>query len=519
MQKINKIIISLVLLGLSGSCTSDILEKQPLDSLSPATFYKDETQSKIALTGVYNTIAPRDTPIEFFQFDFMSDNNYCQDGWQGSKEYGDWQQNSNSWASGALWAFAYKGIVRANSFITNVEQASMPDATKTRMKAEARFIRGYMYFQLITYFGDVPIVKEVQAITDGQIARTPKSQVLDYILADLDYATANLPTAYGNNDVGRATKGAALAFKAKALLYNQKWTEAAAAAQAVINLGIYSLQSDYAGIFDEANENNPEVIFDIQYIKNTFTQAWPGTCISFTQWSTANATSDLINSYYMKNGKAITDQSSGYNAQDPYKNRDSRLAASVVLPGSPFVNGDVFIPFGTGNSYLGARPRKYADLYNTNQGNCGINTILMRYADILLMRAEALIESGSTDAEVYKLIDQVRTRVGMPTVESAEGTGLTQVQLRSIVRHERRVEFFIEGTRYADMLRWKDSSLIHDVYGYDHTLTNPASPATWVFSQIKYAGRTFDSAKGFLWPIPQNEIQVNKLLTQNPGYN
>lgn len=520
MKKINKIIVSLVLLGLLAGCTNDILVKTPLGSLSPSTFYKDENQSKIALAGVYNALVPSgwNIPIHFYQFDFMSDNSYCQDGWQGSKEYGDWQQNSNSWASGSLWGFAYKGIVRANTFIINVDQATMPDATKTRMKAEARFIRAYMYLQLITYFGDVPIVPEVQAISDGQIARSPKSQVLDYITTDLDYAAANLPTTYSSADMGHATKGAALAYKAKALLYNQKWSEAATAAQDVMNLHTYSLQSDYAGIFDESNENNSEVIFDIQYIKNTFTQPWPGTCTSFTQWSTANATSDLINSYYMTNGKAITASGSGYNAQTPYTNRDPRLAASVVLPGSPFVNGDVFIPFGTGNSYLGARPRKYADLYNTNQGNCGINTILMRYADVLLMRAEALIESGSTAAEVYTLIDQVRARVSMPTVESVEGTGLTQVQLRAIVRHERRVEFFIEGTRYADMLRWKDASLIHDVYGYDHTLTDPASPATWVFTQIKYASRTFDSAKGFLWPIPFGEMQVNKLLTQNTGY-
>lgn len=519
MKKINIIIVSIVLLNLVFSCTPDLINKAPLDAISPATFYQDGAQSKIALMGVYNSIVPRDVPTQFYQFDFMSDNDYCQDGWQGSKEFGDWVQNSSSWAAGALWSFGYSGIVRSNSFLTNVDKATMSETVRIQMKAEARFIRAYMYFTLISYYGDVPLVPEVQSATNSQIARTPKAQVLDYIIADLTFAAANLPTTYSGGDVGRVTKGAALAFKAKALLYNEKWADAAQAAQEVINLGTYSLYPNYATLFDESKENNIEVIFDIQYIKNTFTQSWPGSCTSFTQWSTANATADLINSYYTTNGLPITNTASGYNAQDPYTNRDPRLAASVVLPGSPFVNGVTFLPASTGNSYLGARPRKYADLYNTNPGNCAINTILMRYADVLLMRAEALIESGSTVPEVYTLIDQVRARVNMPTVESVEGTGLTQTKLRAILRHERRVEFFIEGTRYADMLRWKDASLVHDVYGYDLSkLTNPASAATWTFSQIKYAGRTFDPSKGFLWPIPHNEMQVNKLLTQNPGY-
>lgn len=144
----------------------------------------------------------------------------------------------------------------------------------------------------------------------------------------------------------------------------------------------------------------------------------------------------------------------------------------------------------------------------------------MRYADIYLMRAEALIESGNTSQEVYTLIDKVRARVGMPSVESVEGTGLNQSQLRDILRHERKVEFGVEGTRYADMLRWQDVSLVHDVYGYDKSLlSDPSGSATWTFKQIKVAPRVFNAAKGWLWPIPQADIDINKnLLPNNPGY-
>ena len=114
----------------------------------------------------------------------------------------------------------------------------------------------------------------------------------------------------------------------------------------------------------------------------------------------------------------------------------------------------------------GTRPRKYADIKGTDSYNVGLNQIVLRYADILLMRAEALIELGNTSQEVYDLIDKVRARVNMPKIEDAEGTGLTQEQLRKILRYERRVEFLIGGHRYTDMLRWKDESLVHDVYGY-----------------------------------------------------
>jgi starch-binding outer membrane protein, SusD/RagB family len=520
MKNLYKIIISFTLLILVSSCNKDLLDKTPLESLSPATFYENESESKIALIGVYGDIDPRDwhnVPIHWYQFDFMSDNNYCQDAWQGSKEFGEWTQNSSSWTAESKWAKAYSTIVRANSFLVNVEKATMSDSVKAQMKAEARFIRAYMYADLIHFYGDVPLVAEVQALETAKIARTSKSDVLTSVIADFDYAATYLPSTYSSADVGRATKGAALAFKAKALLYNENWTEAAQAAKDVMDLNVYGLFEDYAGLFEEANENNKEVIFDIQYIKDTYSQSWPTSCVSFGEWPTPNVTADLINSYYMTNGLPITDAASGYNDQDPYTNRDLRLAASVVLPGS--TRGWItFIP-NNDDVPCGARPRKYSDEFNTNRTNCGLNTILMRYADVLLMRAEALIESGSTAQEIYDLIDQVRARVNMPKIENVEGTGLSKEQLRQILRHERRVEFFMEGTRYADMLRWKDESLVHDIYGYNRKkLSDPSSSATWQFEQIKVVSRVFDSTKGWLWPIPQSERQNNDKLTQNPGY-
>ncbi len=518
MNKLYKLIAVLLWVGIAVGCTKDILDKSPLDRLSPDAFYKNETEAKMGLMGIYQSIIPHETPIHFYQFEFMSDNAFCEHAWQGSKEFGDWAQNSSSWAAGSKWSKAYSSIVRVNSFIANIETTEMSDALKKQMIAEATFVRAYMYYDLIHFFGDVPLILEVQTLEDAKVSRTPKSQVLEAVLNDFDFAANNLPKSYGGADVGRATKGAALAYKAKALLYNQRWTEAAQAAKEVIDLGVYGLFEDFQALFTEENENNEEVIFDIQYMKDLHPQPWPTTATSFAEWPTPSVSADLINSYYMTNGLPIDHPSSGYNDQDPYTDRDPRLAASVILPGSQMGPDRVFIP-ANDQVLSGARPRKYADVNNTNRDNCAINSILMRYADVLLMRAEALVESGSTDHEVYDLINQVRERVNMPKVEEVEGTGLSQEQLRDIIRHERRVEFFMEGTRYADMLRWKDESLIHDVYGYNNTkLSDPSSPATWIFEQVKIATRNFDPSKGWLWPIPQSEMQNNENLTQNPGY-
>jgi len=517
MKNINKSILFISILAFTG-CTKDLLDKTPKDRLSPSTFYQNETQSKMALIGIYNAIQPNATPSHFYQFDYMSDNGYCQDAWQGSKEVGEWLTNTSSWAPVAKWQQNYTIIARANEFLQDIAKANVSDAVKTQMSAEAKFLRGYAYTDLITYFGDVPLITKVLALSEAYVSRSAKNDVLTQILADFTDAAAALPSSWSGSDVGRATKGAALAYKARVLLYNKKWAEAAQAALDVINLKAYSLYPDYAGTFDESHENNVEVIFDIQYIPTTQSQPWPTAALSLSSWPTANVTADMINSYYMTNGLPITSAGSGYNAQNPFVNRDPRLAASVVLPGSKF-GSTTFIP-ARDQVPCGARPRKYASIGIADVNNNSLNTILMRYADIFLMRAEALIESGSTDAEIYSLIDKVRARVNMPTVEAVEGTGLSQSQLRAIVRHERRVEFYNEGTRYADMLRWQDVSLVHDVYGYDKSLlSDTSSPTTWTFKLLKQETRTFDASKGWLWPVPQADIDINKnLLPNNPGY-
>jgi starch-binding outer membrane protein, SusD/RagB family len=522
MKKLHTISILFLLLAFLFGCSKDLLDKTPKDVLSPSTFFQNESQCLMALMGVYNAIQPNATPTHFYQFEFMSDNGYCQAAWQGSNEVGSWSTTSDSWAPNAKWTLDYKIIARANEFMQDIATAtSVSEDVKAQMVAEAKFLRAYAYSDLISYFGDVPLITKVQTLAEAYVSRTAKSEVLTQILTDFDDAISVLPTSYSSP--GRATKGAALAYKAKILLYNQKWADAAQAAKDVLDLKkngttVYDFYPSYSDLFTEAHENNVEVIFDIQYTTSQ-SQPWPTEAFVLGTWQTSNITADMINSYYMTNGLPVTDAASGYNDQDPYTNRDPRLEATVVLPGKKYGTA-TFIPASYDEYPCGAKPRKYAEYGIADVNTSTLNTILMRYADVCLMRAEALIESGSTDQEIYDLIDQVRARVGMPTVESVEGTGLDKTQLRQILRHERRVEFCMEGTRYADMLRWQDESLVHDVYGYDKSkLSDPTDPAKWVFSQIWIATRTFHTTKAWLWPIPQADININKnLLPNNPGY-
>lgn len=498
------------------SCMDDLLDQKPLDQLSPDTFYTNETEAKMGLMGIYSSFVD-----EWHQYDFMSDNCYCHHSWQGSLEFSEWKQNSSSSRALSKWRIAYRTIGRANKFLENIDKVPVSDAIKNTMKGEARMIRGYFYADLVHFYGDVPLILEELALDEAKVSRTPKETVLKAAEEDFDFAIAHLSTVAP--ETGRATKGAAQAFKARMHLYNKEWSKAASLCKDIIDSGVYELYPDYGVIFDESNENNIEVIFDIQYIKNVRVQPWPTTGTSFTEWPTAGITLSAIDAFNMKStGKPITDPTSGYNEQNPFEDRDPRMGDTYVLPNSPFIGDVPYIPAAQDSELQTCfRPRKYADIDNADRGNCAINLILMRYADVLLMRAEALVEMGQIDQDVYDLINKVRQRpsVMMPTVEEAEGRNLNQEQLREIVRHERRVEFGMEFTRYSDMRRWELESAVADLWAFNKAkLSDPSSPATWSFERIKIATRSFDPQKGWLWPIPLEEIQNNENLTQNTGY-
>lgn len=514
---------------LLASCES-YLTREPQDQLDPKTFFTSQENAQIAVNGIYNaaleTVKGRQYTIDL---DCMTDNMYNYSRNQNTQEFGQGTQGASSVYALNMWSRAYRGISRANVVLANLDLCYEKDAPavniKERLKSEALFLRSYFYSEVIDYWGDAPLYLEPVDLADSK-GRAPKAQIVTQLLEDLDYAAKNLPVRYESASNGRATKGAALALMGKIQLYNGMYDDAAATLKQVIDLkdeagaSRYSIYPLYRELFLPQCENNDEVIFDIQYMKGAYTQGLTHQIYTFTyEWNSYCPTVSLAEAYYTKKGLPI-DKDPDYKANDPFKNRDPRLEQSIMVPRSDNGRGAVFIPSSANHTSM--KIRKWNDYTETEKNNSEHNIILIRYADVLLMRAEALVESGNyVESEVADLVNQVRQRpaVMMPKVEDVEGTGLSQTQLREIIRHERRVEFPFEGTRISDIRRWKiGGDVMVDAVGFKYENAKKMPP-----EYVKYVvdRRSFNPNRDYLWPIPQNEINTNPFINaanQNPGY-
>jgi hypothetical protein len=518
------VIIGSVLAVLFCSCKKNYLDRFPTDQYSNSSLWTSASDAAAALNGVYskweNGIYAEGWLI---RMDEGSDNAVCPYSWESYSMLGNQILLTPTNTGAGKWD--YNTIQKCNWFLTNVDKTPMDESLKNRMKAEARFLRAYKYFIMSQLYGDVPLVtKNVTTSEANSFARTSKDSVLNFVLDELSATTADLPESYTGNDIGRITKGAAWALKARVELFNQKYDACIASCNNVI--GKYSLFSDYGGLFRMKNEHNSEIILDVEY-KEDDVPLWglgtlpPG---SAGGWYIEGPTQSLVDAYEMTNGKTIDDPTSGYDPNDPYENRDPRLSATIIVPGSLY-NGKYFDPvdansvdYYVGYAYTGYSIRKYiADLSDYKDiWNTGLNIPVIRYAEVLLTYAEAKIEANQLDNSVYDALDQVRLRAGLPAVDRAAYS--SQTKLRELVRRERRVELALEGLRWYDIQRWKIG---------DQVMTGPAlgcrtgtvDPNTGKYTptgpNIVVEQRTF---KNYLWPIPQSEIDINKSLVQNPGY-
>lgn len=506
------------------SCKKSLLNTEPDNKYTESNFWNSEADANAGLTACYAALTDDGLyggDATALWEDGASPNEYDYSNSMGFNVIAEGLQSaSNSTIINNRWAHCYSGIGRCNTFLAKVDQIDMSEATKTRMKGEARFLRALYYFLLENYYGDVPLVLDPPNVaTQVDLPRTPREQIVQQVLSDLDSAAQVLPIKkYGSADLGRVTKGAALSLKARVLLFEaspllntgndiNKWKEAADAAKAVMDIAAqagYGLYPDYRALFLPENENNKEVIFDVQFI-------YPFEGNSFDlidkQYNTDAPLLDLAEAYDMQNGLPITDPASGYNADSPYVNRDPRLYATIVYPGDTFM-GQLVTP--SRFAITGYGLKKYSvydkgpaspDVSDLKAGQSYTNFILLRYADILLMYAEAQNEVSGPDASVYSAINMVRERAGMPDVEPA----YNQSELREIIRHERRIEFAGEGLYYNDIRRWKTAETVMNatIYTYDHSTIET---------------RKFDPNRDYWWPVPQTELDLDPKLTQNKGY-
>jgi hypothetical protein len=310
------------------------------------------------------------------------------------------------------------------------------------------------------------------------------------------------------------------------MLYAGRYQDAADAASDLMALGVYDIYSSYEDLFTYGAENNEEIILDIQFINNSFSNDIFNVLAQRSQNASSLyvPTANIVDAYEMTNGLPITDGTSGFDPFDPYTDRDPRLGFSVYVPGDMLPSGSTFdstptsgTPDAVGATFVvsptGYIVKKYVnDSDIADPANCGINFILLRYADILLMYAEAKIELNSIDQSVYDAINDVRTRadVSMPAIT----TGKTQGELRDIVRHERLVELAFEGQRYFDIRRWGIAENVMPGKVFGITWDNGGNLETVEV----LAWENFWSDRNYLWPIPQAEREINDNLTQNSNY-
>jgi len=435
------------------------------------------------------------------------------------------------------WSDCYGGIRTCNTFLENVDRVPDMDVTlKARMKAESRFIRASLFFRLTNWYGAVPLFSKNLTATESKvIGRTSHAEVLNFVRTELDSAILALPATYTKADIGRITSGAATALKARTFLYENDWANVVAETQKIIDSKTYSLFPDYAGLFSIANENNPEVILDMEYVPTLrtwseyFDYSPPSAGRRVNQQS---PTQELVDNYMTLNGDSIQQAGSGYDEAKPYVNRDPRLAVTVLFDGGLWRMPDgtdltIKIKPGSGtvdeyksgsgnNSLSGYYMKKYYDPTFTGSYSSGLNLILIRYADILLMYAEAKNELGVMNQTIWdQTIKPIRLRAGFTDVNATDfKASWTQSDLRKIIRNERRSELALEGTRIFDIRRWKTAETVLNTYPHGAKFSESAIDNGY----IRLDKRSFNPNRDYLFAVPQAQKDLDPNLGQNPGY-
>ena len=514
-NKITTCICICLMIGIT-SCKKNFLDKAPLDSVSTQIFWQSEADAQSALAGVYSRLQQNFLGYERVYLDGLTDNAYLDNNTN--------QPSMPLLATGSItptvggslsnmYSTPYRAISSCNYFLDNVDKVPTSDAQKTLFKAEVKFIRALCYFDLVQSFGGVIIYRNYPTTLDAvKIAKSTKEQVYAFIEEDLDFAIANLPDVKYN---GHAVKGSAQGIKARVLLTQQKWADAATLLQQIMNnaTGKFGLSNNYASIFKTAGQStaavNQEIMFSTQYLAPTIPQRTsPGAAgmdIELGWYSLMQPYKNLVDDYEMTDGKSIA-ESPLYNATTPYLNRDPRLDLTIKLPGeiwkNPTTNVNWTGSYAPATSFI---TEKYVDLTRapfttTTATQTDQDYVHLRYADILLMYAEAKNEVSGPDATVYAAIDQVRGRTGIampPTDQVKYGTKET---LREYIRHERRIEFALEGQRYNDLKRWNIAHIKLP------TLSTPANVP------LKF------ETKNYVLPFQQSELDNNPRLVQNDNY-
>ncbi|MGI6572306.1 MAG: RagB/SusD family nutrient uptake outer membrane protein [Fermentimonas sp.] len=495
-----KRIILISLLSILISCT-DFLEKHPLDQVSGPTFWKTNEDVEMALTGVYSRLLTNTYNYLRMRWDVMAgDVGLHSDHAVRKISMGHLYPSTGDLVS-YIYSQCYSGIAACNYFLDNIDRVTtLSESKMNQYKGEVLFLRALHYFTLSTFYGGVPIYTTSPTIEESKIKQSTKEEVVAQVLSDLEFAIANLPNIPYD---GHAVKGSALSLKAKVLLYNERWSEAAQVAKQVIEGGVFGLYDDYPNLFLTAGQtNNVEIIFSTRYLNPNIYTVTSGYDVNYGYEANFCPTQWFVDQFECVDGLPIT-ESPLYDPDNFKLNRDPRLGYTVRHKSEPMVNSSGYEGFGANPSVTGYFLKKYLEPENVPYSyaiRSDQDHVLLRYSDVLLMYAEAKNEADGPDESVYAAINKVRAREGvnMPPIPS----GLNKDAMREKIRHERHVEFGLEGERYHDLKRWKIAEVVLN------SLVEPHSGNPLVFKAPTH----------YLFPFPENEMDLNPNLVQNPGY-
>ncbi len=599
MKKTSKIIPFVLALISMVACEEEVLDLSDPGAPTDVVFFESEDQLEVALAGIYETVNfERSVPFPQ-HLDHTTDYGFSRGDVGGTATITTGGMTSTDGSARDHWARWYQGVQRANNLLTNMAKAeavSDPERFAT-IRAEALALRAFCYAYLTELFGDVPYRTEIATSLEGlDVGRTPKLEIAANIMADLETAANVLPTTWGAGDRGRFSAMAAHTLRARVALYNENWSVAEQSAQIVMNSGAFGLDASYEDLFTAGGiQSSGEVIFDLAFQNGTNTHNLArrqGT--RFGGWAQLVPSQQTVDSYETTNGLPI-DEDAAFDPANPYENRDPRLKASIVVPGEVWTNhifethsdsiattrisdgsrvlnvnsadfrgiakvdpvsGQEFTTSGANEfgAYTGYNWKKFSDepalMGDGNVDASEHPIIVMRYAEVLLIFAEAKIEAGNIDQSVLDAINDVRARAygttrgdiaNYPSISSMD-----QTELRKVLRRERKVEFANEGLRLFDIRRWRIAEKVMnstlygspangwgniggtlnfvpniDDDGFIDYSGAPSQPRNILgnFEYREVEERVFNAQRDYLWAIPQSEIDAtNGTVAQNPGY-
>ncbi|MBS1490341.1 MAG: RagB/SusD family nutrient uptake outer membrane protein [Bacteroidetes bacterium] len=474
----------------------NFLDENLQGTFSSATFYQTQSDALVALTGVYNMTAYVNIKNQLWVFGDVASDDAVKGGLAGDQadiQYIDqFSYVRTNTVLSNVWQYYYEGVSRANYVLYYVPRIAMDHSLKNRILGEAKFLRAFFYFNLVNIYGEIPL--KTQPPLSPSLINLPKSQVSDVyaqIERDLTDASVVLPRVYSGTDVGRATKGAAFGLLAKSKLYNQDWAGALTAIDSLEASGAYSLVSVYKNNFYDSTQNNVESVFEIQHLSGQT----PSLGNFLNQWFSPA----IYNGYYF--------DAPVQNFIDEFEKTiggvvDPRLDYTVGRAGNKWLNGEAFDPTWSATGFL-SKKHCQSKFDAPIIGNSGLNYVYMRYADILLMKAEALNELNQGGQAIMPLnLVRKRARESYLYDSSLPGYGAIpanllpdvaytdQVSLRSAIQHERRVELGFEFHRYFDLMR----------YGQQ-------------VAEAALGANGFSYAKNRYFLIPQSELDTNPAIT------